>query len=50
MPRAAVRLDKTIERDNVSGANKRIYVDKSARKSVNVSSARLPEKRLRLKS
>jgi len=41
MPGAAVRLVKTTERDSVRVANKRIYVDKSARKSVNVSSARL---------
>jgi hypothetical protein len=50
MPRAPVRLDKTIERDSVRVANKRIYIDKSAGKSVNVCSARLPEKRFRLKS
>jgi hypothetical protein len=50
MPRAPVRLVKTIERDSVSVANKRFYIDESARKSVNVSSARLPEKRCRLKS
>jgi hypothetical protein len=45
MPEAAVRLDKTNQRESDGATNKAHFVDKYAQNSVNVSNERLYQKK-----